>query len=81
MAEQAVSEKVGKMGMKSSEFWVAAAVIVPWLLKSLGLDAWIPSPEKINQVAEAVKQGNVSDMPIVIAGLYIAGRIYYKRNG
>ena len=66
-------------GNKTSEFYVVVVMLAVWIVKYLGLDAYI-TPENVNQVAQAIKEGHVGgfDGPSVAGLLYVAGRVLIK---
>ena len=66
-------------GNKTSEFYVVVVMMAVWIVKYLGLDAYI-TPDHVNQVAQAIREGHAGgfDIPSLAGVLYVAGRILIK---
>jgi len=66
-------------GGKTTEFYMALVMILVWGSKHLGFE-YHPSPEDINQVAEAIKQAHEGSFdPASLAGIaYILARYFLK---
>ena len=67
-------------GIKSSEFWMAAAVIIPYVSNQLGIDlgaviAVITQSQHNVQVVQSTSQ-----MPAWVAAIYVAGRTWLKHR-
>lgn len=65
-------------GKKSTEFYVALAVLIPWIAQQLGIDlsGVAGSAEELRQTIEAAHAN--SDVPAWAAGAYIVGRTALK---
>jgi len=61
-------------GFKTSEFYVVLAVLVPWVCNQLGIDisALIQGVERMQQEAQG------SDLPVAVAGIFVAARAWLK---
>jgi len=66
-------------GIRSSEFYVAAIMLLPWLFKQFGIDLYL-QPDDINQAAEAIKAAseNGFDLSAIAGVAYIIGRPWLK---
>ena len=67
-------------GFKSSEFWMAAAVIIPYFSNQLGIDlgaviAVITQSQHDIQVVQSTSQA-----PALVAAVYVAGRTWLKHK-
>ena len=65
-------------GIKSSEFWMAAAVVAPYVCNQLGIDlgaviAILTQSQHDIQVVQSTSQ-----MPAGVAAIYVAGRTWLK---
>lgn len=66
-------------GAKTSEFYIVLAVLIPWISQQFGIDlsALLASPDDIAGMIQAAHDKG-SDTPVMVAGLYIVGRILRK---
>jgi hypothetical protein len=76
-----------KPGWKSTEFWITAMVVLPWLLKTWGFDLGfeIPTdPETLTNYIGTAQEGittalvSAGDAPAWVAGLYAISRAIVK---
>ncbi len=61
-------------GFKTSEFYVVIAVLIPWVCNQLGIDigALVKGVERMQQEAQG------SDLPVAVAGIFVAARAWLK---
>ena len=61
-------------GVKTSEFYVVAAVLLPWIAQQLGIDlaGAIGNADELRRTIEAAHGG--SDVPVWVAAAYVIGR-------
>ena len=67
-------------GFKSSEFWMVAAVIIPYFSNQLGIDlgaviAVVTQSQHDIQVVQSTSQ-----VPAGVAAIYVAGRMWLKHR-
>jgi len=67
-----------RQGMKTSEFYVVLAVLLPWICQQFGLDASVitDNADELRKAIEAAHGG--SDMPVWVAMAYVIGRKVIK---
>lgn len=73
-----MSDQITK-GYKTSELYVVAAVLVPWICQQFGIDAGmvIDNADQLRQAVAAAHRG--SDMPVWVAMAYVVGRQLLKK--
>jgi len=67
-------------GYKSTDFYLVAAVVLPWVCNQLGIDvgALLQGAEQMRQEIKVVHGG--SDLPVVVAGVYVVVRGWLKHK-
>jgi len=65
-------------GHKTTELYVVAAVLLPWIANQFGIDASVitNNADELRQAIEAAHGG--SDMPVWVAIAYVIGRNVLK---
>jgi hypothetical protein len=68
-------------GYKTTELYVVAAVLLPWIAQQVGLDASVitDNADELRKAIEAAHGG--SDMPVWVAIIYVCGRKVLKWKG
>jgi hypothetical protein len=66
-------------GIKSSEFYIVLAVLVPWISQQYGIDlsAVVNNPDDISGMIKAA-QSQGGNAPMWIALAYVIGRVLLK---
>lgn len=69
-------------GIKSTEFYIVSAVLVPWISQQFGVDlsAVLSNPDDIATVIRQA-QGLGGNAPVWVALAYVAGRSILKWRG
>jgi|GEM_PF-5334581 hypothetical protein len=64
-------------GTRTTEFWVVLAALLPWAADKFGLDAAMLRGA-VDEAAKIVDTDGGSDLTILIAAVYVIGRIMLK---
>jgi hypothetical protein len=69
-------------GIKSTEFYIVSAVLVPWISQQFGVDlsAVLSNPDDIASVIRGA-QGMGGNAPVWVAAAYVIGRVVLKWRG
>ena len=68
-------------GAKTSEFWMAVAVILPYVANQLGIDLGAVAAMLIDAQKNIQAVHDTSQAPAGVAALYVAGRMWLKHRG
>lgn len=58
----------------SKKLTVVLLIIVPWAMRYLGLDAWIPTPADVDaarQVVNELRQADTGEVPALAGVIYV----------
>jgi hypothetical protein len=64
-------------GSRTTEFWIAVAALVPWAADQFGID-YDMVIDAAGDVAQVVQPEGDGNLPMLIAAIYVAGRIILK---
>lgn len=67
-------------GIRSSEFWMAAAVVAPYVCNQLGIDLGAVVAVITQSQHEIRVVQDTSQVPAGVAAIYVAGRVWLKHK-